>query len=100
MKKSLFNECKKCCGTGKVQFKHVMGGVCFHCNGLGKVRKTKRVTTLKTIYHVIDFRGHSTPMYEDKAGAEALHAVYVEANCAGEIVAKEVKSYSYVPRYE
>ena len=38
-------DCKKCCGTGEVQYKHVLGGRCFKCNGTGKVVKTKRIKT-------------------------------------------------------
>ena len=33
------NVCPKCGGTGYIrQYSHVSGGICFHCNGTGKIR--------------------------------------------------------------
>ncbi len=46
-------ECNKCCGTGIVDTcKHVMGGICFSCNGTG-IKHTKKRTKITSIIYIV-----------------------------------------------
>lgn len=42
-------ECPKCGGTGRIDcYKHVNGGLCFMCNGSGRVDRKPRTSTPRT----------------------------------------------------
>lgn len=42
-------KCQKCNGTGKFEYKSGMIGICYACNGKGKIKKIERKTFIITI---------------------------------------------------
>ena len=72
MKKTPTIECNKCAGTGKVfGCEHVMGGVCFSCNGRGIKRKQTYTKVEKTMW-LVTCEGIDYPLQKSEEEARQL----------------------------
>lgn len=80
---------------------HVKGGVCFKCNGTGKVTKMKRVRVKDEWYSVEEpefgTKHHAKDLEEAKALAAELDAMAYEGAKPAVIIPKSSYHYEYVP---
>lgn len=94
-------DCPRCAGTGKVVHMHVKAGVCFKCNGVGKVTKMKRVRVVDEWFSVEEpefgTKHHAKTREEAESLASELNASTYEGAQKAVIIPKTSYHYELVP---